>query len=69
MALLKEPDYVSEAGLNNLKYYKYSSVDKSPISNYILKPYWNWAVKLFPLWMAWVHRIFIYMLTCKFTDL
>ncbi|CAH1758822.1 13141_t:CDS:2 [Entrophospora sp. SA101] len=52
MAFLKEPDYVSEAGLNNLKYYKYSSIDKSPVSNYILKPYWNWAIKLFPLWMA-----------------
>jgi len=45
-------DYVGEAGLSNLKLYKYSAIDKSPIANHVLKPYWNWAVTLFPLWMA-----------------
>ncbi|KAI9146431.1 CDP-alcohol phosphatidyltransferase-domain-containing protein [Paraphysoderma sedebokerense] len=44
--------YVSEEGLKNLKHYKYSAVDKSPISQYILKHYWNWCVTLFPRWMA-----------------
>ncbi|EXX70389.1 Choline/ethanolaminephosphotransferase [Rhizophagus irregularis] len=47
-----DSDYVGEAGLSNLKLYKYSAVDKSPIANHVLKPYWNWAVTLFPLWMA-----------------
>jgi len=47
-----DSDYVGEAGLSNLKLYKYSAIDKSPIANYVLKPYWNWAVELFPLWMA-----------------
>jgi len=47
-----DSDYVGEVGLSNLKLYKYSAIDKSPISNYVLKPYWNWAVTLFPLWMA-----------------
>ncbi|KAI9680940.1 MAG: hypothetical protein M1829_001020 [Trizodia sp. TS-e1964] len=45
-------DCVSEEALSHLKSYKYSSVDKSLISNYILKHYWNAAVKLLPLWLA-----------------
>jgi ethanolaminephosphotransferase len=52
MSSLLDSDYVGEAGLSNLKFYKYSAIDKSPIANYVLKPYWNWAVGLFPLWMA-----------------
>ncbi|KAK6342718.1 hypothetical protein TWF718_008108 [Orbilia javanica] len=35
-----------------LKEYKYQSVDKSLVSNYILRHYWNWAVELLPKWMA-----------------
>ncbi|CAJ0746532.1 23276_t:CDS:2 [Entrophospora sp. SA101] len=52
MTYLIESDYIGEVALSNLKYYKYSAIDKSPTSNYILKPYWNWAIELFPLWMA-----------------
>lgn len=36
----------------NLEKYRYSAIDLSPIANYILQPYWSWAVTLFPLWMA-----------------
>ncbi|KAH8679827.1 sn-1,2-diacylglycerol cholinephosphotransferase-like protein [Tricladium varicosporioides] len=43
---------VSEDALVHLKSYKYSSVDKSLISNYILKHYWNAFVELLPLWLA-----------------
>ncbi|KAL8291483.1 hypothetical protein RQP46_002461 [Phenoliferia psychrophenolica] len=32
--------------------YKYSSTDKSLTSKYILNPYWNRLVTLFPLWFA-----------------
>lgn len=32
--------------------YKYSGVDDSLVSKYILGPYWNWLVGLFPLWIA-----------------
>lgn len=33
--------------------YSYKSVDLSPISRYILRPYWEWVtVNLIPLWMA-----------------
>jgi ethanolaminephosphotransferase len=43
---------VSEDALQHLKTYKYSSVDKSFISRYILKHYWNGFVELLPLWIA-----------------
>ncbi|KAF2202865.1 ethanolaminephosphotransferase 1 [Delitschia confertaspora ATCC 74209] len=43
---------VSEDALVHLKSYKYSSVDKSLISRYILKHYWNGFVELLPLWLA-----------------
>jgi ethanolaminephosphotransferase len=52
------PNVVSEKALQGLEKYKYSAIDlvfkinKSPIANYILQPYWKWAVSLFPLWMA-----------------
>jgi ethanolaminephosphotransferase len=44
--------YVTKEALDNLKYYKYGSVDLSPLSYYILQPYWSWCVQFFPLWMA-----------------
>lgn len=43
----------SESRLKSLRSYRYQTVDKSPISRYILSPYWNWAVTLFPMWMAY----------------
>ncbi|CRG92146.1 putative CDP-alcohol phosphatidyltransferase class-I family protein C22A12,10 [Talaromyces islandicus] len=43
---------LSDENLLPLKSYKYSSVDKSYISRYILKHYWNAAVEFLPLWMA-----------------
>lgn len=41
-----------EARLRPLRSYRYQGVDRSPISRHILSHYWNWAVTLFPLWMA-----------------
>lgn len=43
---------LSESGLKHLKSYKYSSVDKSYLTHYILRHYWNGFVKLLPLWLA-----------------
>lgn len=43
---------ISDDALIHLKSYKYSAVDKSPISNYILRPYWNAFVEILPLWLA-----------------
>ncbi|KAK3071035.1 hypothetical protein LTR53_009396 [Teratosphaeriaceae sp. CCFEE 6253] len=53
---------ISEDALQHFKTYKYSSVDKSPISYYILRHYacpsvspcaeWNACVNFLPLWLA-----------------
>ncbi|KAK6821000.1 CDP-alcohol phosphatidyltransferase domain-containing protein [Apiospora arundinis] len=43
---------ISDDALIHLKSYKYSAVDLSPVSEYILKPYWNAVVELLPLWLA-----------------
>lgn len=34
--------------------YKYSGVDNSLVSRFLLQPWWNWLVKRFPLWVAYV---------------
>jgi len=49
-----EKVYCPDEALENLKNYKYNSVDKSYVSKYILKPYWEFCTKLFPLSMAYV---------------
>lgn len=49
------PSYVSyleEDRIENLRLYKYAAVDKSFISRYVLKHYWNFAITLFPRWIA-----------------
>ncbi|KCV71128.1 hypothetical protein H696_02079 [Fonticula alba] len=38
--------------LKGLDSYKYGAVDKSPVTKYVMKPYWDWAATLFPMWMA-----------------
>ncbi len=45
-------DPLSDEALAHLKSYKYSSVDKSLLSLYVLKHYWNGFVQLLPLWLA-----------------
>ncbi|KAJ5232486.1 hypothetical protein N7468_005442 [Penicillium chermesinum] len=45
-------DSLSDDALLPLKSYKYSAVDKSPISNYILRHYWTAFVELLPMWIA-----------------
>ncbi|CAE6477493.1 unnamed protein product [Rhizoctonia solani] len=45
-------DYVPKHALENLKKYKYSGVDKSLLSNYVLNPFWNQFVKLWPRTIA-----------------
>ncbi|KAL6859922.1 hypothetical protein ACO1O0_003946 [Amphichorda felina] len=43
---------ISDEALIHLRSYKYSSVDKSPVSKYVLGPWWNAFVKFLPLWLA-----------------
>ncbi|KAF2485378.1 hypothetical protein BDY17DRAFT_322225 [Neohortaea acidophila] len=53
MPAQKKPaaDCLSDNALQHFKTYKYSSVDKSPISYYILRHYWNACVEFLPLWL------------------
>lgn len=32
--------------------YKYNAKDTSPLSNYVMHPFWNYVVKFVPLWIA-----------------
>ncbi|KAI8099516.1 CDP-alcohol phosphatidyltransferase-domain-containing protein [Halteromyces radiatus] len=47
-----DTDFPSQERLEYLRYYKYAAVDKSYITKYFLRHYWNWAIEWFPLWMA-----------------
>lgn len=45
--------YIRQQYLPPLRQYKYSAVDRSLLSRYILKPFYNnVAIRAFPLWMA-----------------
>ena len=45
--------YVRQDKLPGLKEYKYSGIDHSLVSRYILKPFYtNVVIKCFPMWMA-----------------
>lgn len=43
---------LDQDSLVQLRNYKYQSVDKSPLSYYILNPYWTWCAKFMPSWLA-----------------
>ncbi|KAK5131417.1 hypothetical protein LTR08_000953 [Meristemomyces frigidus] len=43
---------ISDNALQHFKTYKYSSIDKSPLSYYVLRHYWNACVEFLPLWLA-----------------
>ena len=45
-------DYIPRSRVQNLHLYKYSGTDKSLVSKYLLGPYWNWLVTLFPTSVA-----------------
>jgi hypothetical protein len=44
--------YIPPSALYNLNKYSYRSVDKSVVSRYVLSPFWNWFVTLWPKWIA-----------------
>ncbi|QIW96246.1 hypothetical protein AMS68_001764 [Peltaster fructicola] len=48
----KAPHFLSDDALKHFKTYQYSSVDKSPVSYYVLRHYWNFCVEFLPLWLA-----------------
>jgi len=44
--------YISKKQLKGFDSYKYSCKDTSPLANYVMHPFWNQFVKLFPRWVA-----------------
>ncbi|KAF7340906.1 Choline ethanolaminephosphotransferase [Mycena sanguinolenta] len=44
--------FIPADALQNLHKYAYKGVDKSPLSKYVLNPFWTWFVTLWPLWVA-----------------
>jgi len=44
--------YLSSEVLAGFDAYKYSCKDTSPLSNYVMHPFWNSCVKLCPMWVA-----------------
>lgn len=45
-------EYLTNEHLAGFENYKYSSIDTSPLSIYIMHPLWNKVVLLFPKWIA-----------------
>lgn len=45
-------DYVDDAHLAKLRDYRYSAVDLSPTTKYILRHWWNWVAEWMPRWLA-----------------
>ncbi|CAE6488329.1 unnamed protein product [Rhizoctonia solani] len=44
--------YLTKESLDNLRFYRYSGIDKSPITKYALRHWWDHAATYFPSWMA-----------------
>lgn len=44
--------YLSKEIISGFDNYKYSSLDTSPISKYVMHPFWNWLVQFYPIWLA-----------------
>ncbi|XP_014613759.1 ethanolaminephosphotransferase 1-like [Polistes fuscatus] len=47
-----EIEYLSEEHLTGFENYKYSSLDTSPLSVYVMHPFWNKVVEYCPKWVA-----------------
>lgn len=50
--MASRPHYIPRNKRENLAKYKYSGADHSIVSKYLLSPYWNNLVKIFPKNMA-----------------
>jgi len=56
--------YLGPEILSGFDAYKYSSKDTSPLSNYVMHPFWNQTVKLCPRWVAPNLLTFVGFLFC-----
>ncbi|XP_004922536.2 ethanolaminephosphotransferase 1 isoform X1 [Bombyx mori] len=52
MEKLFEYKYLSQNHFDGLKKYKYSAIDTSPLSNYVMHPSWNFITRFIPKWIA-----------------
>ena len=56
--------YIPEHRLPVLKAYQYKGVDKSIMSHFVLRHWWEWFVQFLPNWMAYhIAILFIHTLT------
>lgn len=44
--------YLTREHLKGFDKYKYNSLDTSPLAVYVMHPFWNAVVKLYPMWVA-----------------
>ncbi|KAH8119657.1 Choline/ethanolaminephosphotransferase [Phellopilus nigrolimitatus] len=49
--LLYEP-YLEPEALSNLRFYRYSAIDKSLVYNHVIRHWCDLVIKVFPMWMA-----------------
>jgi len=49
--LYKMP-HLTQDQLSGFNRYKYAAIDTSPLSKYVMHPFWNWGVTFFPTWVA-----------------
>ncbi|KAI9010344.1 CDP-alcohol phosphatidyltransferase-domain-containing protein [Phycomyces nitens] len=52
MTSILKSEFLDEKQLANLRLYKYAAVDRSFATKYVLRHYWDVAIRLFPMWMA-----------------
>ncbi len=57
-------DYLAPGHLAGFDQYKYSCQDTSPLSNYLMHPFWNRVVLFFPKWLAPNLMTFIGFVCC-----
>lgn len=51
------PKFIPQSGLDALKHYKYSAEDRSILTKWFLRDFWEWVITLFPLWVACVQTV------------
>ncbi|XP_066918455.1 ethanolaminephosphotransferase 1-like [Clytia hemisphaerica] len=69
-SLLLNYKYLSKNQLSGFDNYKYSSIDTSPLSKYVMHPFWDQLVKVCPLWfpanlltlIGWLLSLFMFIL-------
>lgn len=51
-ALGENAKLLGDSSLSHLRKYKYSGVDRSILSKYVLNAFWTWCAERMPLWLA-----------------